>query len=451
MVKYTFIQSIEPYLLTDTDSRSDIWLVKNKELDYDCIMKVSFRYVTMNTRSGKKFKYEPSIGKLLSHEISIYQYILKNLIEKENIRNILRVVDSLLLSGEDEFKFLQTIGLDTNQLKQNMVDNFNFMLGFTSERTQIDKKGKITGNVELMSPLTRRVGNVDSRANYTEDMLLQTLVTPKIQTSFDQFVFSNKLFYWEFMRYMFILLTTLGKLSAQGINHNDMHFGNILIDDTFTGGSKFDKNYLLIFREYCILVDLPYTLFIYDFNLSTCNLEMGKNIQPILDRSEYKQKGICPKFHPKRDFVRLLCSMYHFIQTMKKQKAYDPEDEKVFTQIQSDIINKLFTSTKLKNKILQEDSNCWFVNVDGISLLCDDSELDTGIVDIMDILNWCFDYTCWKQNSIRVLDIEDEVLEDSDQILLRDHISVNQLENNIQFVTEYTNPKQFLKNIRSFF
>jgi hypothetical protein len=453
MSKYTFIQSIDPNQLTDTDSRSDIWLVKNKEINYDCIMKVSFRSVTMVSSSGKTFTYEPSTGKLLTHEISIYQYILANLIQKRNVRNILRIVDAVLLDGESEFKFLQTTGLPRNQLQQNIVDNFNFMLGFTSERTRIDKKSsKSLQEVDLKGPLATGVAKVQAQADYSKPMQLQALVTPKIQGSFDQFVFSRKLSSWEFMRYMFILFTTLTELAVQGINQNDMHFGNVLVDKTFTGGSEFNKNYVLVFNQKCILVDLPYTLFIYDFNLSTCTLEMGKMIKPVLDKPDYKRKGICPNFHPKRDFFRLLCSMYHFIQTMKKQKAYDPEDEKVFGQIQSEIISRLFLNETIRKKVIEEDSNCWFVNVDGISLLCNDSALDSGLVGVNDILEWCFQYTCWNENVIRVIDIEDGILMDSEQTMLKKHISYNQLQNNIQFVptTNDLNPNDFFQQLSAY-
>ena len=451
--KYTFIQSVDPAQLTDTDSRSDIWWVKNNEINYECIMKISFLFVTLVTPTGEASKYEPASGKLLNHEIAIYQYILRNLIQNRNVRNVLRIVDALLIDAENVFNFLQTTGLNENQLKQNIVDNFNFMLGFTPERTRIDKKS-LQQIAELKGPLVTGAYKVQAQADYTKSLQLQALVTPKLQGTFDQFVFSRKLSSWEFMRYMFILFTTLSELAVQGINQNDMHFGNVLVDKTFTGGPEFDKNYLLVFNQSCIVVDLPYTLFIYDFNLSTCNLEMGKMVKPILDRPEYKGKGNCPNFHPKRDFFRLLCSMYHFIQTMKNRKAYEPEDEKVFDQIQKEILTRLFLTDSIRKKILKEDSNCWFVNVDGISLLCNDSTLDSGLVGITDILNWCFQYTCWNENVIQVMDIEDEILMESEQKLLKQNISLKQLENNIQFVsitTEYLNPNEFFKHLRSFY
>jgi hypothetical protein len=451
--KYTFIQSVDPSQLTDTDSRSDIWLVNNSQINYDCIMKISFLSVTLVTSDGKEVKYEPASGILLEHEIEIYKYILTNLIQKNNVRNVLRIIDSLKVDAKQMQSFLQTTGLDKNQLTQNVVSNFNFMLGFTSERTRIDKKSIRTENVVTKGPFITNRNNDQAQADYTKPLQLQVLVTPKIQGTFDQLVFAKKFSSWEFMRYMFILFTTLSELAVQGINQNDMHFGNVLVDKSFTGGPEFNKNYLLVFNQSCILIDLPYTLFIYDFNLSTCTLDMGKAIKPVLDLPEYKSKGNCPNFHPKRDFFRLLCSMYHFIQTMKNRNVYAPEDQQVFNQIQEEIITRLFLNDSIRKKIVNEDSNCWFVNVDGISLLCNDSTLNTGLVEITDILNWCFGYTCWNENVIQVIDIEDGLLTDSEEKLLKKNISLEQLENNIQFVSITTDlkPAQFFTSLRSFF
>ncbi len=69
-----------------------------------------------------------------------------------------------------------------------------------------------------------------------------------------------------------------------------------------------------------------------------------------------------------------------------------------------------------------------------------------------DILEWCFQYTCWNENVIRVIDIEDGILMDSEQTMLKKHISYNQLQNNIQFVptTNDLNPNDFFQQLSAF-
>jgi hypothetical protein len=374
-------------------SPTDIWEVEEKKTKQIYIMKV-FIVSILNSDTNS---FEQTLNSiLLDHELKVYEYLRDELIQKRNVRNILRLIDAVEFDFPEAYNFIRSSkvakNLSDNQIIRNLINNSKFML---------QPKG---GRKSVLTPTTSNstipmyANKLDNLDLYKENF--RAIVSPIIAGgSLSSYIMKNikNITPWTLMRYVYIIFTTLGAMSKSGINQNDLHFGNVLIDDKFTGGPEFRKNYFLINAEGDgLFVDLESTLFIYDFDRAAVRGGKGAYKKQL----EYvRGGGNCPEFHPKRDFLKILCLLYHLLVDQKNN--FNPKYRKRYERIQNDIMSKIIIDPTIRDMVERiNDHACWLQTDYNDSIYCDAKLLDKGLVDEDYITNWCFSYCSWYKNVV---------------------------------------------------
>ena len=360
--------------------------------NYDIICKVfleNYRY------KNKIIKNKNSL--LLNHEVDIYKYLRDKVIQPYMIRNILYMIDSRMTSFDDYMSFIKKSSsnrsselskLSKNQLMRNVITNTKYMIDSSSKtRNKINYKS----NSLNINDSEYMIQGIDIRNSN-----LKMIITPKIVgNSLAQYIQQNpNMTPNEFMRYMSIIFITLHSMAIKGINQNDLHWGNILMAEKYYGmfkESKYQlKDYFLIYENTLFLIDNKYTPVVYDFDRASVK---GKRINELNWGEEW---GNCPKFHPKRDILKMLCCMYWEIILNK----FDKKNES-FKTILRELMDTILKSDNLRNAIKKEGiyedqlaSSCWLRG--SPSFLCLDKYLDEDIVDTDKIINWCLKWSNYE-------------------------------------------------------
>jgi hypothetical protein len=200
----------------------------------------------------------------------------------------------------------------------------------------------------------------------------------------------------KFMNIMWVVFTTIACMSRVGINQNDLHWGNILFDKNYYGRTRFHKKkYIMCYNDDKILIDLPATPVIYDFDRAS---KEGVSMAIL---SRYRAGGNCPEYHKKRDFMRTLCIMYKYVSYFANEPGSDP----LYKKIQREIYTVLIKKDNIRKQFDdQNDMSCWMS--EGFnSVQCSDNDLNNGLEDINLILSWIKSYTSFKK--INRKDFED--------------------------------------------
>ena len=193
--------------------------------------------------------------------------------------------------------------------------------------------------------------------------------------------------YDECINTFFIVLISLYMLASIGINHNDIHLDNILLNWNYVGENKYHKTpYLLVINKEILLVDMYFIPIIFDFDRGNSKT---LDLYPILYG---KVGGICPSFHQKRDILRVLCSLYQILHG-----SFDK-----YRNLCDQILNELFLDKNLANEIRLSDDPLKHCNLrvrDGSddSVLCWDKYLDSGLRSNEEIVNWFLEKTSFQK------------------------------------------------------
>lgn len=413
-------------LESNSASSTDIWVVKEVEdkkdedfeSDQEYIMKVFIEKILFKDDTASKFRYTIPVlddFNLLNGEISIYQLIKKQLINNRNVRNIVPIKTSTEFNSTQEYEFLVKSIKPTNKKQQqnivrNMIYNALYMLGFEESRTNIKK---ISSNSVYPQSVYNIMGQPNYEVYYNNitaspsrpntgtysfvEYKMKSIVTPYIKGStFHDYLKdnSNTLTPEELMRYVYILLVTNYQMSEVGINQNDLHWQNILMDANFTGSKNFAKKYFTFMDDNCIYIDLKYTLFIYDFDRAVVINQPNKILK------KYQHGGNCPEFHKKRDFLKTLCILHKYLES--NMKFFNKDYRSTFEKIKNDLMNVVIQTEYIRKSIKKAgDRSCWlgyrkYINentYENFSVYCEAEELEKGIADRKDILNWCLSYT----------------------------------------------------------
>lgn len=335
----------------------------------------------------------------LEREVMIYTFILNKLIIPYNMRNLLSIYDTVNITFNKFANWLyNSINLNQDNVYYNLLRNTKFLLRLPEIRKY--RRPSLTQENDKIPTENDLFVRYDKNNIIRLDKTKYTILfTPKInQLSLKNFVISNKeiLHPTEFMNYMFVLFTTIKQLSDKGINQNDLHWGNILMNnDEFNNDVLFQKKYFYVYNDKVLIIDNDFTLIIYDFDRAVIKNENIKELE------QYARAGNCSKFHPKRDVTKNICSMYHYIESYLLEHNFEQ-----YSNILNDIENKIIKSRESKMfDILTDEENihCWFEQEGQLSLLCDNYSLDNDIIDIDSIINWIFSYTSFEKINIELL------------------------------------------------
>jgi len=337
-----------------------------------------------------KQRETPSYSKdFLLFESEVYELLKNKLIDHPvyQVRNIIPLIETL------EFKFgtfrdklyndfsrQLNPPLTKNQVTNNIIENTSVMLGvIAKKRESINKVSQDTPPVYIIN--TSIPGTtIDIRS-----VIYRGIVTAKIeQLTFGKYLEQNINIFTaeEVMRYMFVILTTIAAIANVGINQNDLHLGNILMDKTFAGLGSKTKGYFMFFQEHLLWIKNEYTPFVFDFDRSAVK---GTVLSKLNSLSKY---GNCSNFHEKRDLVKVLCGFIRFIRELYNVNK-NPEISKLYTYAE-DAYNRLFKNSELKNSLLTGTISCFMQDPTGSrSIMCDEQELNNNMESWERILSWC--------------------------------------------------------------
>jgi hypothetical protein len=385
-------------------SASDIFIVKDLRNNKVYFLKMFIDHYTLNTKTPTKIKMETRITidtEQLVREIRFYKTLRERIIIPHNVRNLICIQgDGAFTTTEYMDLVLKSTKLTANQVARNVKENTLFMLYQAENREPIDivrPESSFTEDNYAMS--------VNSWVNFSQPFFYRFMITPKIQSlSLDKGLvkeLDRGMNAKGFMNYMFILFLTQYIMSCYGLNQNDLHWGNILLDDSYFGSSSLHrKNYLLVYNEEILLIQNRYILFMYDFDRS---VKQGEFFS-VLNDPNLISGGNCPDYHPKRDFIRTLCNIYRFIRDESKSNVSE------FSEIQSDILTKFISNPHIRDLIKkdhhQNQNSCLLQDFDKVSLSCKPNLLKE-VASNFSILNWSLSKTDYKRFTIsELLDVE---------------------------------------------
>lgn len=385
-------------------SRTDIMVIQDKVDNKDYIFKIFVEDYILNTPNGRYHK-KTIDQETLIHEIRMYKTIKEHIIIPFNVRNILCISGDGTFNKKEYFNLIQkSTDLAPRQIENNIIENTLFMLSYSDKRQPIDTK------IPMENIKFRRHTwfNNQSWIDWTQPIVYHCIITPRIQSLNLQKVVqegmqTRMLNANRFMNYMFIILLTEFIMSSFGLNQNDLHWQNILMDDKYFGPSdKHKLTYLLVYNNTILLVDNPYIPYIYDFDRTAMRNKYFK----FLDNKSFVSGGNCPTYHSKRDFIRTLCMIYSMIDDTAS-------DVPEFQEIQKDIFS-FIPNSRIQN-IIRKDlkTSCWLEDIDNVSVSCKPNLLkDIASSDV--ILNWALSKTEYKRFTLdELLDIEQKKKESS--------------------------------------
>lgn len=416
-----------------TGSDSEMYILKNRHTGLEYFMKM----VVKKTDRGQV----PDYYSLFKNEISIYKYLKKELIDKYQVRNILPLKQVGTLTYEQWFQLVRgsplTKDLPDIQIYRNMIIITEYMI---EERDTLQPILALRG----FRP-TQSIRNIDKfRYAY--------MMTPMIKGDYPHFgELLKELSIQEISRYMSILFFTIYQMLKVGINHNDLHFGNILVNnlDPFDFKSRY---YLIATPEFTYLINLPYTLMIYDFDRSA----VKKRHNPYLE--DYAVYGNCPDFHPRRDILKVICGLYRIFHFFMKETTLAIKNEELIDFLEH-MLDRLITDEYIQERI-RNTTNCFLEMDDEPAIGCQDEYLDNGVASIGQTLGFFLHHanfqSVYTQDLIRndLITLEFATRKMSKDFRNRFIPKKSNLDRfvkaNIQITESFNGHKKLVKNIRDF-
>jgi len=296
---------------SDSGSDTDIWEAQDIQTGKFYIFKVFVKDYTTFSNTGRKHKVVNATSELLLHEIKMYKYLRDKLIYGRNARNILCIQDNFSFTRDELAVALRFVKpqLSKETITGNIMRNFKYLVLATERRESI------TANIPFSrGDYVQYWKELYSRRNikYDEvDFKYECIITPRIKNlTFLDFLNQKPISLQQFSRYIFIIFVTLYLLLSVGVNQNDIHWKNILLDDTYFGPPPYHKrDYLLVYKDRVLYIDNAYIPFIFDFDRAALK---GSVVKQMVRDKAYISGGNCPKYHPKRDFLRMLCNIFSY-------------------------------------------------------------------------------------------------------------------------------------------
>lgn len=416
-----------------TGSDAEMYVLKNRYTDLEYFMKM----VIKKTDKGET----PENYSLFKNETAIYQYLKKELIDKYHVRNILSLEQVGTLTYQQWFDLVRdspfTEDLSDNQIYRNMIIITEYMI---EERDTLQSILALNG----LRP-TRTIQNIDKfRYAY--------MMTPMINGDYTHFgELLRELSIQETCKYMSVIFFTIYHMLTVGINHNDLHFGNILVNnlDPFDFKSQY---YLIATPEITYLIDVPYTLIIYDFDRSVVKKRHSSYLE------DYAEYGNCPDFHPRRDVLKAICGLYRIFHFFIKETTIGVEDEKII-EFLDHMLDRLIMDDYIQERI-RETTNCFLEMDDQPALGCQDEYLDNGVASVGRALGFFLHHANFQRVSTEdLIRNEPVVLEFATRKMFKDFRNrftpkKSNLDHfvkaNIQITESFKGHKKLVKNVRDF-
>ena len=375
-------------LKSNSASRTDILVAENVHNPSRYIFKLFADGYVMD---GKL----QSVGDMYRHEIGIYKYLTETLIENPQlqVRNIVPLVGVIHFTFLDYYKKLcHDLGGSKEAILYKLTLNTLFLLRVLPKRTVLQRSMTLGSRQQKVSLSELR--HLDMHSIHQSDGsyrpssldLTKTRFTAMVTPQFDgctwtDIIASQKLEgITDFMDYLFLICITLQAMSDIGINQNDLHWGNILMDSRPPPLPR-ARGYLLYYDGFLLFVEKKYVPYVYDFDRAVRRSEKV----PILQR--YRRGGNCPIFHRHRDLLKLICCTYHALRVPMKSKT-----------VAEAMLRYLVPSSLLRRVIRNTEPHCWMTTPDDLdSYLCNEKELESGILPWSAYIHWILSQTSYSK------------------------------------------------------
>jgi len=342
-------------------SPTDIWKVRKKSDGKYFIIKIFVIQLNLD-----KYYLNTEDSALLLHEQNVYKYLKKDVVVEENARNILPLYSEGSMTYKQLLNILTTSKKNSKeQLESNFIYNLLALIFKHTSRIAVSEKNS---KIDL-SYLYNYEYNKKQYVLNLHDCTYGYICTPAINQLTLSDYFSKEFDMRKIMRYIFLVFLNTMILSANGINQNDLHWGNILMSNKFYGYTEYyNKDYLLIFGNLVLVIRNTYIPIIYDFDRSAVN---GQEIKLL---KGYEYAGNCPNFHPNRDVLKTICNIYHYLEDKRSQ---DKSNSGFYKDIQHRMLQTLVKKQSLREAIIDSsNASCWFETNANVSRLCLTADLN---------------------------------------------------------------------------
>lgn len=416
----------------ETGSTSEMYIIENKHTGNEYFLKL----VVKKTDQGEP----PEYYFLFKNEVLIYKYLQKEVIDKYHVRNILSLETTGNLSYEQWFRFVRDSPI-TQDLSDGQIDR---NLHLITEYMMEERDTRPTVDAPKATRLSGVIKNID-KYHYTY------IMTPLIKGDYPHFgTLLSELSIQEICKYMSIVLFTVYQMSIAGVNHNDLHFGNILVKN-FQPQDFQSKFYLISTPENTFLIDLPYTLLIFDFDRSVIKNKYNTYLEG------YMALGNCPDFHPRRDVLKVICGLYRTIKWLMSNATISVNHSEM-DEFLEHMLDSLISDGYIRQRI-QETTDC-FLKLDDIAIGCRDDYLDQGVSSIGKTLGFFLRKAHFKQVSTRDLINNDPIALElvskkmtrdfSDRFIKKKSNLDRFVKTNVQYTNLFKGRQTLVKNIRDF-
>lgn len=363
---YNFIQPFDI-----SSSKTDVWLVEDRKTLQKFVLKL---FVNLD----EKGKHPPSY-EMLKNEIQTYGLISKQLIKKNDVRNIIPLHLYGSASAKELIEFIhrsvKNKNLTREMLEQNLFGKTLYML---------DAIGKT--DFTIVTVAKKRRSMLGKHQLNIHKVVYSYLLTPFVEnvSNFGDFVERPEIYRnpTELFRYILIVLVVIFHLSRVGINQNDFHLGNVLITKREFGFSKEHRqSYFLVFDNKTLLIENEYTPFVFDFDRSVLHNRTHKYLESL------EELGSCSSFHDKTDLIRFLAEMdFEF----RRFISDDPSVSSIYKPIRQQLA-KWCRNPKLKTYLTKLDPFQQDSNLDK-SIVCIKKVLTEDFVDLETVLRYAASY-----------------------------------------------------------
>lgn len=378
LIKFQPVQLHRDYEITKaiestSASATDTFIVQHKQTGMNYFVKL-FIKKTDNAR-----KPVPKSYFYLKNEIRICRYLKCALVDKYNVRNILLPVSEGKLTYEDLFNLVKesrTNTLTDTQIRRNIIVNTEYMM---NQRKTIKERKPIDAVRTV-----RTKGIVKNIDKFTYKFMLSPLVQG-LYENFSEFLSKPKPGWkWtvqNISRYFAIVCYTLLQMAEVGVNQNDLHFGNILVNRKMFGPTPYHMRiHLIVTPTDTYIIDNEFTVFIFDYDRSVLKGEYNESFKC------FEYAGNCPHFHLKRDLLKALCGFYKHMSKYRYLQSF-----------REDMIKTLVTHDYVYSKIVHSHKYCWLsVDSERPAVGCRNEYLNEGLVDSQEIVSFFFEQAKFK-------------------------------------------------------
>ena len=345
---------------SNSASPTDIWELIDDDTKEIYIAKIYVRkYLSVK---GNMITHPPSL--LLDSEAAIYT-LLKERVDPTNACFFIKFAGSVLFDTPRLANCVYAAVGDPGLMYRNLYNNTMYMLGVTKKlgrKSITDGSGPISYANALK--YKKEVEEFQRRKMEFGAIFTEKLEQVTLNEYLKNAVGGPK------SRIIGLVVYAVYVLSTLGINQNDLHWGNILVQK-----DKLQVPFFVLFQNKVYRYETPDLPVIYDFDRAVV-----KGERPNAELEKYKHGGNCPSFHRNRDVFKAICIM------SKDYGAIDKLEE--------------FLGPKLTAEF-SASPNCW-LSTGRDSLYCSDADLDN--IKSEPFIKACLKQGCAGAEELKSLD-----------------------------------------------